>query len=708
MITARYFNTEGCCRPDLHYMVPLAAYTTRLAMLPLVLTISLTACQSNVPQQETPLETASSCTTPPDPLPETAETVTDSSSETADSEPILIYTGIQSTVTEHDADYPYYPELKKYLDDKQFSLMRIAHQNQSELYEGDEALEWDSQDWDLVQPPDQITYYDCGYGKIDLDNDGTMEILYRAIDDTKELSATLYQTDDTAGQITAESDLLDTFHDALPQDSIIQQLWFKQIGEKIVTFRLLQLHGSEEFILYSDLVTSDGETTACSRLETRRLTVTTAFADTAGQARELDIFQERVLNLAEGEGEAFQALRRKQLIQYQENRLIHPAPETSVLPEGLCDLLKEVLAGTHRYTYTWDMEALSAYEAAANLLTEEQVKTYLGEVFTDYYAWELITCAYLADMDKDGREELALYCDSGGTAGFTDMDIWQLPEDGEPKLLLTAPMQRGYAKMLEYDNIYYFVARHYNFYTGETNGFYIAAADADNTLQLYSLNLENKEDKKQWIETYRNAEMDPHLEQALTDYIDTIRRDVEVKTVSNDDYQLIDGNAEIPYAEAGVTFPLDAFSCDQYDEQCSRIVDLDNDGSVECIRKSIWYPSSLNSVLGLTIALYKEFDSYVHPTWLYFPCFTSLDRADYYPHSLGTVVDDTEMFETTSVQLWFQAFDQKVYTFYMKRIGQSSDYLLEVSLIEDEQLQPLLQYLLIAEKEYTFKCPDAQ
>lgn len=141
MITARYFNTEGCCRPDLHYMVPLAAYTTRLAMLPLVLTISLTACQSNVPQQETPLETASSCTTPPDPLPETAETVTDSSSETADSEPILIYTGIQSTVTEHDADYPYYPELKKYLDDKQFSLMRIAHQNQSELYEGDEALE---------------------------------------------------------------------------------------------------------------------------------------------------------------------------------------------------------------------------------------------------------------------------------------------------------------------------------------------------------------------------------------------------------------------------------------------------------------------------------------------------------------------------------------------------------------------------------------
>lgn len=674
-----------------------------LTILPIVLTISLAACQSDVPQQETLPETASACTTtPPDSLSETAETAADGSSDTTDSEPILIYTGIQSTVTEHDADYPYYPELKKYLDDKQFSLMRIAHQNQSELYEGDEALEWDSRDWDLVRPLDQITHYDCGYGKIDHDNDGTINILYRSIDSTKELSATLYQTDDAAGQITAESDLLDTFHDALPQDSVIQQLWFKQIGEKIVTFRLLRLRGSEEFVLYSDLVTSDGETTACARLETRRLTVTTALADTAGQARESDIFQARVLNLAEGEGEAFQTLRRKQLIQYQENRLIGPAPETSVLPEGLWALLKEVLAGAQRYSHASDIESLSAYEATANLLTEEEVQTYLGEVFNDYYAWEIITCAYLADMDRDGNEELALYCDSGGTAGFADMDIWRLPEDGDPELLLTAPMLRGSAKLLEYDNAYYFVARDYNFYTGETNGFYIAAADTDNTLQLYSLNLENKEDKKQWIETYRNEEMDPRLEQSLTDYIDTIRRDVEVKTVSNDDYQLIDGNAEIPYAEAGVTFPLDAFSCDQYDEQCSRVVDFDNDGSVECIRKSIWYPSSLNSVLGLTIDLYKEFDSYVHPAWLYFPCFTSLDRADYDPHSPGTVVDDTEMFEATPVQLWFQAFDQKVYTFYMKRIWQSSDYLLEVSLIEDGQLHPLLQYLLIAEKEYAF------
>lgn len=60
------------------------------------------------------------------------------------------------------------------------------------------------------------------------------------------------------------------------------------------------------------------------------------------------------------------------------------------------------------------------------------------------------------------------------------------------------------------------------------------------------------------------------------------------------------------------------------------------------------------------------------------------------------------MFDTTPVQLWFEQFDQKVYTFYLKRVGTGSDYLLEVSLIEGKQLYPLLQYLLIAEKEYTF------
>lgn len=678
-----------------------ATYTT-LSVLPLA--ISLTACQSAVSQPETQPESSFAGTaqqeTSPGSLPETAETAADNSD--ADSEPILIYTGIQATVSEHDADYPYYAELEKYLDDKQFVLMRIAHNSQAELYEGDETLEWDAQDWDLVYPLGQISYYDCGYGKIDYDNDGTPEIFYRTIDSAKRLTATLYQTDDAAEQITAECDFLDMFHDTLPQEGTVQQLWFRQFGENIVTFRLLRLRDSEEFVLCSDLVTADTDkkTTRCTRLETRSLTVTTELSDDIEYASERDIFQERVLNLSKSEGEAFQNLRREQLIQYQEERLIDPALETFGLPTGLSDLLKEVLADTQRYTYNGDTEALSAYEDQAHRLTAEQVQTYLGDAAPDYYSWGQITCAYLVDLDRDGREELSLFYDSGGTAGFSDMDIWRLTADSDPELLHTFPMQRGTARLLDYKGAYYFVAPHYNFYTRETTGFYVLTADTDNTLQLYSLNLENKENQKRWIETYRNENMEPRLEQSLATYIESIKRDVEEKTVSNDDYQLIDGNAETPYQESDTAFPLDAFSNSQYDKKCCRVVDLDNDGSVECVRKSIWYPSSLSSTLGMTVELYKEYESYVHLAQICFPFFASTGS---YADDLGTVVSDAEIFTTIPVQLWFQTFDQKVYTFCVNRISGSSDYLLEVSLIEGEQLHPLLQYLLIAEKKYTFE-----
>ncbi|MDE6218900.1 MAG: hypothetical protein K2G51_00415 [Lachnospiraceae bacterium] len=686
---------------------------TGLALLPLIL--SLTACQSPVSRQDIQSENSSDSATqsqqeiPFESTVETAETTEENSEGALSDEPILIYTGIQAAVTEYNAEYPHYAALKDYLEEKQFTLMRIAHKETTELFEGCEALEWSAEDWDLVRPLNHISSYSCGYGKTDYNNDGKAEIIYRAVDDDKQITAACYQTDDASEQIVAEYNLVHIFQNAVPQDSTLQQLWFEQIGEDIVTFRLLRKNNSEEFVIHSDLVTTnDGEPT-CSHLETRILTVTTDLADTREQADGQDIFHGRILNLSAGEGEAFQALRREQLTACQEERPIDSAPGTTILPEGLLHLLEDVLAGTQRYADTWNMEALSAYEDQMHQLTPEQVRTYLGEAFPDHYDWGIISCAYLADLDQNGREELALFYDSSGTAGFADMDVWQTHEDGTAEQLYSFPMLRGYAKLLDYDGAFYFVARQYNFYTGETEGFDILTTDQDNTLQLYSLSLENRENRKLWIETYRNKEIDTRLEQTLTDYLETRKRELEEKTVSNDDYELIDGNAEKLYQEAGITLPLDAFSLDSFDEQSCRIVDFDNDGNVECVHKKIWFPSSLNATLGLIVNFYKEYDSFLHATMVRFPCFINSNSAYTYtyPFNSGTAVDADEMFDTMPVQLWFEEFDQKVYTFYLKRVVGSSDYLLEVSLIEGEQLHPLLQYLLIAEKEFTFsQCPQ--
>lgn len=624
--------------------------------------------------------------------------LSESCTEIAADDLVLVYTGIESEITQQDPEYPQYSELKAYLDEKQFALLKKAHKENAVLFEGREALEYvEDWDWDLVRPLHNSTYYDCGYGKIDYNNDGTAEIIYRIINENKQIAATVYVPDNAAEQIESEYNLVDIFTDAALPDSTLQQLWFEKIGDDIVTFRLLRKNNSEKFIVYSDIVTVKGSETMCTRLETRNLTVTTERADSF----ERDIFQNRILNLTRGDGEAFEALRREQLIAYQSDRQINSAFETTELPKGLMETLKGVLAWSQCYG-EWDVgERLSAYEDRTHQLTSEQVRTYLGEVFPDYYDAGSISCAYLVDLDKNGNEELVLFYDSGGSGGFADIDIWQKQEDGTIEQLYNIPEFRGYAALLDYDSTYYFVVRLYNFYTRETEGFHILTAGENGTLQQYLLGLENKDNQKDWIETYHDKEMDISLEQKLTDYIERIKKELEEKTVSSDEYQLMDGNAEISYQESDITFPLDAFSIDSYAEQSCRIVDFDNDGRMECVKKDIWYPSSLNTTLGLTVDFYKEYDSYVHKTEICFPCFSNSYSMYAYSAGVGTIVNSEEIFEKEPVQIWFEEIDQKVYTFYLNRIWGSSDYLLEVSFIEGEELHPLLQYLLIAEKEYT-------
>lgn len=177
---------------------------TGIALLSLAL--SLTACQSSTPQQETQPEGFSDPTTQPQPenstdslvkpsainMSETETSVSDTPESTKENDPILIYTGIQTTITEHDAGYAYYDELKNYLNERQFTLIRIAHKEKTELFEGHESLEWDADDWDLVSPLNHISSSDCGYGKIDYNNDGKMEIIYRAINTFRQITATVY------------------------------------------------------------------------------------------------------------------------------------------------------------------------------------------------------------------------------------------------------------------------------------------------------------------------------------------------------------------------------------------------------------------------------------------------------------------------------------------------------------------------------------
>lgn len=420
---------------------------------------------------------------------------------------------------------------------------------------------------------------------------------------------------------------------------------------------------------------------------------------------EEDLFQECILDLSKGEGEAFEELRYEELEAYQKKRKISSAFQTAELPAGLLEILKKHLADRQSYRFAWKHEERPLPEDQEHLLTTEQVQEYFGETLSNLPDYEdmHVESAYLVDLDQNGSEELVMYYNFGGSGGFAEIGIWRKQKNGTPELLYSIPERGGYAALLDYDGGYYFVVRQYHSYSGETYGFRILTAGEGGMLQQYLLALNNKENRKNWIETYHNKKLDTSLEQLLTNYLGRMKKEIEKKMVlSDDDYQLIDGNAETPYQKADIPFSMKSFFTGEDSEKIRSVVDFDNDGKLECVKKEIWYPYSLGQELSMTVGFYKEYISYRYVD-VRFPCFLSSDREDtgsdnYY----GTLVDPEEEFDKVLVQLWFEEIEQKVYTFCMYRIDGSSDYLLEVSLIEGDELHPLLQYLLIAEKEYTF------
>lgn len=172
-----------------------------LSGIVLLFAFSLTACQQDILQQEALAL---------DPSVHISLPQAEKDSQTAGE--YLVYTGIQTEITEQKIYYPLYSELDDYLDKKQFALLKIAHGITYKLFEGRESLDnVEDWDWKLVRHLGKKTGCDCGYGRIDYNNDGKEEIIYRNIDSEGQMTATVYVTDSWESRIKSGSCLLDIF-----------------------------------------------------------------------------------------------------------------------------------------------------------------------------------------------------------------------------------------------------------------------------------------------------------------------------------------------------------------------------------------------------------------------------------------------------------------------------------------------------------------
>lgn len=331
-------------------------------------------------------------------------------------------------------------------------------------------------------------------------------------------------------------------------------------------------------------------------------------------------------------------------------------------------------------------EILSDYEDNDHTADTEKICEFFGNSMPDFYDDSLSEeKGYLVDLDGDCQDELILYVDFGGTGGFTEVHVWKKNEEEIPEEIGTFNEFRGYEALLSYEGDYYYVIRNYNFNTRETTGFEVLSLNTDGTIAQHRINLENKENEKEWNMTYCNENMSEELRRQFENYLEEIRSDLQNMTVPTDDYELFRGQAEVLYAEAEQDFEVGTY---RSIPNCV-VVDFDNDGENECIEKRIWYPSSLNSELALIAGFYKKYNSYEHEVFINSPA--------------SVKNNDSGIAYTISVQLWFEEFENQIYIFQLKRVDWTSDYILEISLIEGDKMHPMFQYLLVAEKKYTYE-----
>lgn len=594
-------------------------------------------------------------------------------------EQTILHTGISTEIIKRDEDYFYMDRLEECLDQKQFAPIKIDYKERPYIFEGDEAKEeLSKEDWDLVLPLyNNLTLY-CGYCKIDYNNDGIEELLFRNISNEM-MEVTGYTVDPVKNEINGQYDLMSMLPGEMLGKGALKQLWFEKIGDEVITICMFREADSNEFSIYSYRFTTIDGNAVVELLESREVTVVTELADVAEDNCVQDIFDDVFIDLTSEKTKVY-LIPQKQLNSYQKDRVVYDEILISDLPQELVEILKKALE-TGQISGGYVNDILEDYEDNEHIADSKKICEFL-DIFEESTSDDT---GYLADLDHDGQDELILYHDWGGSIGYTELEIWKKNENGIAEKIGIFPEFRGYTALLCFEGNYYYVVVGYNYYSRETDSLEIFSFQANGTIEQHRLTLENLDNKKEWNLIYCNENISEELKLQIKDYLEKIQSELEVKTVPNDDYELFHGQAEIPYAKTEQDFSIGAY---RSLENCV-LVDFDNDGERECITRRIWYPGSLNSQLALISGFYKKYDSIEHTVYINFP--DSIENNDF-----GS-------YDTVFVQIWFEKFGNQIYTFLLKRINFKSDYILEISLIEGDKMYPMVQYLLIAEKQYSYE-----
>jgi len=593
--------------------------------------------------------------------------------ETRPEPTVTICTGIESEILERDETFSQIDLLDTYLDAREFSLIKLncptVYQMPPYLYEADEAEEWTEEDWDLVRPLEQITTTAMGYGKIDYNNDGKKEYIYRTVENG--MAAAGYEVSEDGKSIIGEYNLLDIFPQPYDEENIPLQLWFRQIGDSVVSFSLLE-NTETTFTVYAFLVAGD----SVSVLEKRRLYVKTKEVPESEAYSDENIYasQSQLWDVAADDITACN-LSREEIKSLRQDRDIKIQEQETGLPGELVEALQNLLIKEAKDEESSIDDCLESYQAKSCELDEDYVLELL-ENSEPFEELKSAKDAYMADLDGDGKEEIILCGNRGGNSPYWPIEIWSENENGTGKF---ARVEVGYgrrARLFFIDGKYYYVAGIYD-YDFASTVWRVYSFSEGKTVRLDEITMKSQEREMMWTKLYENEDMDSGILESIQAYVRSRKSEIEGDEV-------LRGEAEEPYLDSGCDFLLEAFFLSDYASDCS-LVDVDNDGERECCYKRITHNGS----------------SAGGPDWLWWGILKK--RGPYVKELESDFMEEfyTENVDYYTWQLWFEEFDGKNYIFQLERLDGSLDSVLTVQLIQNNKLYPVFKFFLLDDKVCT-------
>lgn len=614
---------------------------------------ALGQAEEKMPEMETETEKVPEIGTEKENMETEAAEETENQSEPT----VTICTGIDSKIIEKDSSFAHIEWLDSYLDESAFSLIKMdcpaVYPMEPCLFREDESEGWTEDDWDLVRSLGQISNSSMGYGKIDYDNDGEEEYIYRAVEN--EMTAIEYTVSGDGKEITGEYDLVNFFARFYGEEKLLRQLWFKDVGDTAVSLCLVE-NSPKSFTVSALLVEGD----SARVLEKRKWDVRTIEVPEGEKEdyREKDLFasQSWILDFV---GEDYRAydLTREELKNLRQGREIKMAEQETGLPETLVDILQNLMIGWQRDEEISADDALEPYEAKDCRLEDDYVLDLLRD--SDSFL-EGVMDAYRADLDGDGKEEIIMRAEYGGNGRGKPIEILRQSEDAAGKYVREEIGWDSNAMLLLIDGNYYYVASIYSDFLASLV-WEVFSFSEDKRVKVDEIAMEPQGTGMSWMKLYENDGIKPEILDRIQSYIESRKEEMEGE-------EILWGNAE-------------QFS--EYTTDC-RAVDVDNDGEMETCYKE-----------RLTLGIGP-------PGWLY----TVISEK--YGIALREIEFDlAEEFFKVNIerymwQLWFEEFDGKNYIFCMEKLDGSLDAFLGVYLIQERKLYPVMNYLLLDKK--VFRC----